>query len=92
MSGKVNLSVFGVNDRGSATIMVQKKAGGGIIHVKTLGIRVIKYLLHNFCTGQIQLDDIEIIKKKTKLENISHVCQNCDKTFQSRQGLNLHIK
>ena len=93
LSGKVNLSVFGVNDRKSATIMVNKKAGGNILHMKTLGIKIIKYLLDNFCTGQLFLNDIELLKKKLKTEeNISHPCQNCDKIFQSKQGLNLHVR
>ena len=92
LSGKVNLSVFCVNDKGSATIMVNKKAGGGILHVKTLGIKIIKYLLDNFCTGMLNLEDIEILKKKNKPENKTYTCQNCDKIFQSKQGLNLHIR
>ena len=94
LTGKVNLTIFDVNNRGGATIMVQKIKGGDPIHVKILGIEVIKYLLDGLIEGKIEEDDIGKFKLKNQrtIETKRIInCEKCEKAFPTEQGLRLHM-
>ena len=53
-SGKVNVKIYGRNNNGSATMMVQKTNDSELLHVKTLAFRVIKYMLDGIMQILIQ--------------------------------------
>ena len=63
ITGKANLKVFAKNGRGSATIMITKVRGGDLMHVKHLAFKVIKYLLDKVISGEISMEDIELIRR-----------------------------
>jgi hypothetical protein len=98
LSGKANIKIFELNSRGGATIFISKVSGGDFVHVKTLGLRVIKYLIDGIMNGSINEEDLEKYKKKNvkvaeeKTSNgVVNTCQLCDKVFQRAQGLKLHM-
>ena len=64
LSGKANLNMFGVNNRGFATIMITKPRGIGFEYSKTLAIKVIKFLLDRLIDGNLSDTDIANFKKK----------------------------
>ena len=95
LSGKANLKMYGKNVRGSATIMVTKISGGEVIHVRQLAFNVVKYLLDNIISGDINAEDIQRMKKKTcnieeKKKN-EFKCETCQNNFASKQGLKSHV-
>ena len=92
LSGKVNLKIYDINNRGSATILITKPSGSDVAHVMNLGLKVVKYLLDNFISGYLQDEDIEALKKMPvkKIDVIVNQCGVCDKTFPSMHGLKLH--
>ena len=97
MSGKANLKIFEFNARGGATIYVSKVSAGEFMHVKTLGLNVIKYLLDGIMNGSIKEEDFEKYKKKNEKvaeEKLSKgdvvTCEICDRELQTTQGLKLH--
>ena len=99
LSGKANLRFFEINNRGGATIMIQKAKGGDTSLVKTLGINVIKFLLDGLLEGRIKEADVQKFKIKAPIlaedRNRSvgdSKCQLCERSFQTEQGLNLHKK
>ena len=78
--------------------MTQRAKGGDNTTVKTLGIKVIKYLVDGMIDGKIKEEDIQKfrIKNQTVTENrISSVswkkCQICEKGFRTQQGAKLHV-
>ena len=103
ISGKANLKIFEINRNGGATMMVQKVSGGDFLHVKTLGLKVLKHIIDGVIDGKITEKDVDSCKRKvsrraelgkTKSLNReckSHLCQSCEKTFTTLQGLNLHV-
>ena len=102
MIGKVNLKIYDVNSKGGATMMVQKVSGEDFAHVNTLGMDIIKHLIDGVIEGKIEKKDIENYKRKRSekinrirsvnrsTENKKHLCDYCDKTFSTLQGLNVH--
>ena len=68
ISGKANLKMYDVNNRGGATIMVTRIRNGNMIHVKTLAFKVIKYLLDGIISGSISEDNISNFKKTVSKE------------------------
>ena len=66
MSGKVNLNIYEVNNRGGATMMIQKVSGGTFDHVKIFGVKVMKFLIDGIIKGIIEEDSME--KFKIKME------------------------
>ena len=97
ISGKANLKFFEVNNRGGATIMTQRAKGGDNTTVKTLGIKVIKYLVDGIIDGTINEEEIQKfkIKNQSVTENRFSVswkkCQICEKGFRTEQGVKLHV-
>ena len=95
MSGKVNLTIFDVNNRGGATIMVSKIRGGDPRHARILGIEVVKYFLDGVIEGTIKENDVakykmknpKVLERQTKI-----VCEQCEKGFVTEQGLKTHIR
>ena len=95
ITGKANLKVFPKNGRGSATIMVTKVRGGDMVHVKTLAFKVIKYPLDNVISGDIKIEDIDSMRKKSVSKANGKKCENrcsiCKKEFVNNQGMKLHM-
>ena len=92
MSGKANLKFFDKNNRGGATIMIQKAKGGDGDLVKILGIKVIKYLLDGLMAGDIKEADLQTFKIKTKTVTGNKNCHICGREFRTEQGIKTHIK
>ena len=44
-SGKANIKLYDVNNRGGATMMITKVTDGNFSHVKVLAFKIIEYLL-----------------------------------------------
>ena len=94
MSGKVNLNIYEVNNRGGATMMIQKVSGGTFDHVKIFGVRVMKFLIDGLIKGNIKEDCME--KFKIKIDEAAVVkelkkCYKCEKNFQTEQALKRHV-
>ena len=64
-SGKVNFKIYPINGRGGATIHITKISKGDFEHVKVLAFKVVKFLLDNIISGNIDSEDIERMKKKS---------------------------
>ena len=62
-TGKLNIKIYNVNAKGSATIMISKVSDGELLHIKTLAFKVIKYILDSFTDGEIV--DIDHFKRNT---------------------------
>ena len=98
LSGRVNLKIYELNKKGGATIMIQKVSGGDFAHVKTLAIKVIKFLLDGIIDGSIEGDSFDKYRKKVvKADNKpsqekNNKCQICDKLFKTAQGFKTHMK
>ena len=93
LSGKVNLTIFDINNRGGATIMITKVKGGDTSHVRILGIEVIKYFLDGVIEGIITDSDLGKYKLKNQKimeRNKKIKCQFCEQMFQTDQGLKIH--
>ena len=94
LSGRVNLTIFEVNNRGGATIMVSKIRGGDPQHARILGLEVIKYFLDGIIEGWLKEE--EILKFKLKTPRIerkkTNKCEKCEKTFPTEQGLKIHVR
>ena len=67
MSGKANLKIWGVNNRGSATIMVSKPSGADPMYSKVLGLDVVKHLIDGIISGSIKEEDFEKFKRKNPM-------------------------
>ena len=95
LTGKVNLKVYAKNGGGGATMMITKPRGGDMVHVKDLAFKVIKYLLDNVISGDIDKDDIELMRKKSVSKSEKKECENkcnvCKKKFKTNKGLKLHM-
>ena len=98
ITGKVNLRYFDINNRGGATIMVQKAKGGDTALVKILSIKVVKYLLDRLIEGSLKETEIEKFQLKTqvavdiKTSSVGeHKCPMCKKSFRTEQGIKLHM-
>ena len=96
-SGKVNIKIYSVNAKGSATMMVSKVSDGGLSHVKALAFKVVKYILDGYIDGEI--NDKEEFQKNPNgvgakigdLTDESLDCDSCAKTFKTKHGMNIHI-
>ena len=93
VTGKANLKIYDVNNRGGATIMITRVRNSDMNHVKTLAFKVIKYLLDGIISGCISEDRLATFKrniskgqKKKKVNN----CVVCDEVFPSEQELQEH--
>ena len=77
--------------------MTQRAKGGDNTTVKTLGIKVIKYLVDGIIDGTINEEEIQKfkIKNQSVTENRFSVswkkCQICEKGFRTEQGVKLHV-
>ena len=92
MSGKSNLKFFDKNNRGGATIMIQKAKGGDSALVKILGIKVIKHLLDCLIEGKMKEEELQKLKIKSKDCPVGEIkCQICGKEFRSEQGYKGHV-
>ena len=93
-AGKANIKIYKVNKNGSATMMIQKPSGCELLHVKTLAFKVVKYLLDGIIDGVLSDSDLEMMKIVPKsgneggCENLT--CDICDKSFKTKNGLNIH--
>ena len=98
MSGRINLNIYDVNNRGGATMMIQKVSGEKFVHVKVFGIKVIKFLIDGIIKGNINEESMEKYKVKTvkiddKIGDKSIVnCDSCGESFKTAQRLKMHIK
>ena len=93
ISGRANLKVYDVNNRGGATIHITRVKSGDMLHVKTLAFKVIKFLLDGCISGSISEDNIESFKKLSTIkvqEAKQNSCDSCEKVFPTEQGLALH--
>ena len=92
--GKANIKIYEVNKNGSATMMIQKPSGGELLHMKTLAFKVVKYLLDGIIDGVLGDSELEMMKMAPKggneggCENLN--CDSCEKSFKTRNGLNIH--
>ena len=92
MSGKSNLKFFDKNNRGGATIMIQKAKGGDSALVKILGIKVIKHLLDCLIEGKMKEEELQKLKIKSKDCPVGEIkCQISGKEFRSEQGYKGHV-
>ena len=91
-SGKVNVTIFGVNKQGHVTMMINKVSGGAMTHVKAVALKVIKYLIDGLIDGEINDGDIEDMKCSEKSSKKSSLqCVFCRKILKTKQGLKIHI-
>ena len=76
-------------------MMITKPSGGDMVYVKDLAFKVIKYLLDNMISGDIDKDNIELMRNKSvnKLEKkeCENKCDVCKKKFKTNEGLKLHM-
>ena len=97
LSGKVNLNIYDVNNRGGATMMIQKVSGEEFVHVKVFGMKVIKFLIDGIIKGNINEESIEKYKVKTvtineKIGNKNIVkCDICGRNLQTEEKLKIHL-
>ena len=98
ITGKANLKLFEINNRGGATIMTQRAKGGDNITVRALGIKVIKYLVDGLIAGSIKEEDFQKFKIKNQIvadnrskSEFENRCQICEKGFRTEQGVKLHM-
>ena len=98
ITGKANLKLFQINNRGGATIMTQRAKGGDNITVRALGIKVIKYLVNGLKAGSIKEKDFQKFKIKNQIvadnrskSEFENMCQICEKGFRTEQGVKLHM-
>ena len=99
-TGKVNIKLYNVNNKGGATIMISKVSDGKLFHVKALAFKVVKYLMDGIIDGEINEEDIESFKQDPNgsegvdveegLSKESLNCLVCDKVFKTRHGLHIH--
>ena len=98
ITGKANLKLFEINNRGGATIMTQRAKRGDNITVRALGIKVIKYLVDGLIAGSIKEEDFQKFKIKNQIvadnrskSEFENRCQICEKGFRTEQGVKLHM-
>ena len=87
MSEKVNMTIFDVNNRGGATIMVSKIRGGDAQNARILGIEVIKYFLDGVTEQGLKTHIRRL--HSTKKENY---CELCRITFKSERDFKGHME
>ena len=84
LSGKVNLNIYDVNGKGGATMMVQKVSGEDFSHVKTFGLKVIKFIIDGIMEGNIDEEDMQNFKLKSDQKQEikeNKKCEICEKNF-----------
>ena len=90
-TGKVNLKIYDVNNRGGATMLITKPSGGEMAHVKLLAFDVIKFLLDNIISGNITDEHMAGYKVKVVEAEIKNKCVVCEKVFTTENRLQLHL-
>ena len=90
-SGKVNLKIYDVNNRGGATMLITMPSGGELSHAKLLAFDVIKYLLDNIISGDITDEHMAGFRVKVAQKEIKNQCNTCGKVFTTGHRLKLHI-
>ena len=91
-SGRVNVKIYGLNNNGIATMMIQKTKDSQLLHVKTVAFRVIKYMLDGIIDGEIKDTDLDSFKLEENEPNKeeSLACKLCEKSFKTKNGMNIH--
>ena len=89
MSGKANVKIYDMNKNGGATMYINQRSGSAMVHVKTLAFKVIKFLLENLMSGDIEEKDIE----KYKISGIkSKNCKEGEKEIRTEKSIKIHIE
>ena len=90
LTGKANLKIYDKNRRGSATILLTRAKGSEMLHVRTLGLQVIKYILDEIISGSLETKDIVRVKSKvaTKIIEKGDICE---KKMKMNQDMSKHI-
>ena len=90
-SGKANLKIYDVNNRGGATMLITTPSGGDLSYAKILALDVIKYLLDNIISGSIMDGHMAAFKVKSESKDVNNKCSICDKVFTTQQRLKIHM-
>ena len=90
-TGKVNLKIYDVNNRGGATMLITMPSGGDLSYAKLLAFDVIKYLLDNIISGNIRDEDIAGFRVKATQKEMKNQCMICEKVFTTENRLKIHI-
>ena len=88
LTGRANLKMYDINNRGVATIHVTRVSGGDMLHVTTLARNVMMYLLDNILLGNITEETMQNFSRAKECADKS--CDMCDKVFPTEHGLKLH--
>ena len=91
LTGKANLKIYNKNGRGSATILLTKAKGSKMLHVRTLGILVIKYMLDGIISGDLETKDIVRLKSKVA-KKILDRGEVCEKEIRINTDRNKHMQ
>ena len=90
LTGKANLKIYNKNGRGFATILLTKAKGSKMLHVRTLGLQVIKYMLDGIIAGKLETKDI--VKLKGKIQKKIHGKEElCEKEMKRNPTISKHI-
>ena len=93
-SGKANVKIYPMNNRGSGTIHITKISKGEFAHVKIVAFKVVKFLLDNIISGKMISKDIEAMKRKSAVKidtkKAGSNCEKCESRFDSDQDLEEH--
>ena len=93
-TGKANIKIYSKNKRGSATIMVTKVKGGSTEDVSNLAFKVVKFLLDNMISGEIEWEDIMKMKKpseKVGKRKKQKKCEECQLVYQDQEKFDEHV-
>ena len=98
ISGKANIRVFEVNNKGGGTIMITKISGTRFEFAKELAFNVIRYMLDEMISGGMKPEDVKHLRKKKPVDTITPEsssvlvqCEVCEKRFVNMQGMRLHL-
>ena len=93
-SGKANIKIYNINNKGYATIVISKVSDGTLQDVKTLSFKIVKYMIDGMIDNEISNTDLENYKMHTngdhELDEVPE-CKKCGKTFKTKSGLAIHI-
>ena len=97
-SGKANIKIYNVNNKGYATIVISKVSDGTLQDVKTLSFKIIKYMIDGMIDNEISKTDLENFKIHPNGDHGNtndldeRPCEKCGKTFKTKNGLAIHIQ
>ena len=90
ITGKANIKFYSKNKRGTASILVTKVRGGTVRDVSNLAFKVVKPLLDDLISGEIEWDDIIQMRIKKDKNKKKKPCEKSENSVSSQEKLDTH--